>query len=177
MIKTILVATDASNHAQKAVKLAGEMAGKYSARLVIVHALLRDATGATLRKLAIRRLLTREQRRLLDTYEIDAQMSVGEAGGMGFTVAVPAPVEILQPIGRQILDRAEAQARGAGAKRISSYVLGGDVADGILASAKRERADLIVLGTRGYGEIKGLLLGSVSHKVAARAHCPVLAVK
>lgn len=177
MIKTILVATDASNHAQKAVKLAGEMAGKYSARLVIVHALMRDATSATLRKLATRKLLTKEQRKLLDSYEIDVQMSVAQAGGMDFGIVVPAPLEILQPIARQVLDRAEGQARGAGAKKVSSRVLGGDPADGIVASAKREKADLIVLGTRGYGEIKGLLLGSVSHKVAAHAPCPVLTVK
>ena len=178
MIKTILVATDASNHARKAVSLASDMASMYSARLVIVHALLRDATSATLRKLATRKALTKEQRHLLDTYEIDAYMTVAQAGGMDIGMAsMPAPVEILEPIGRQILERAEKVAYDAGIKKVSCGILAGDPADGILAAAKREKADLIVLGTRGYGEIKGLLLGSVSHKVAARAHCPVLTVK
>ena len=178
MINAILVATDASKHAQKAVKLAIDMAYMYSARLIIVHALLRDATSATLRKLADRKALTKEQRHLLDNYEIDAQVELARFGGMEVGLApMPAPAEILEPIGRQVLERAEELALEAGVKKVSGHILGGDPADGILATAKREKADLIVLGTRGYGELKGLLLGSVSHKVAARAHCPVLTVK
>lgn len=178
MIRTILVATDASNHVKKAVSLASDMAYMYSARLVIVHALLRDATSATLRKLATRKALTKAQRHLIDTYEVEAHMTVAQAGGMDVGLAsMPAPVEILEPIGRQILDRAAKTAYDAGVKKVSTTILGGDPADSILAAAKREKADLIVLGTRGYGELKGLLLGSVSHKVTARAHCPVLTVK
>ena len=41
MIKTILVPTDGSGHAKKAVDLAAEIAEKYGARLVILHVLLR----------------------------------------------------------------------------------------------------------------------------------------
>lgn len=178
MIRTILVATDASSHAQKALTLASEMAYLYSAKLVIVHSLLRDATSAALHKLAARKELSKEQRRLLDNYEIDAQMELAKAGGMDIGMAaMPAPVEILEPIGRQILERAEKTAVAAGVKKVSVAILGGEPADAILAAAQKEKADLIVLGTRGYGEIKGLFLGSVSHKVAARAKCPVLTVK
>jgi nucleotide-binding universal stress UspA family protein len=178
MIKTIVVATDASNHAQKAVKLASEMARLYKARLVIVHSLLLDANSRILRKLANRQELTREQRHMLDNYEIDMQLTVAAAGGMDAYMAfVPAPIELLQPIGRQILGRAEKVARAARVKSVSTKLLSGDPADGILAAAKKEKANLIILGTRGYGELKGFLLGSVSHKVSARAHCPVLTMK
>ncbi|MBE0428510.1 MAG: universal stress protein [Thermoleophilia bacterium] len=47
----------------------------------------------------------------------------------------------------------------------------------IVEIAKRENADLIVLGSRGLSEFRGMLLGSVSSKVVQHASCPVLIVK
>ena len=178
MIKTILVATDDSNHAKKAVSLAADLASRYNARLIILHAMLRDATSNTLRKLAVRRALTAEQRKLLDTYEIDIQMAVAGSGlDGGMMMPVPAPVELLEPIVRQILDRAAAAAKKAKAKKVTTVLSGGDPAETVLRTAKRQKAGLIVIGTRGFGELKSLVLGSVSHKVAQQATRPVLTVK
>ncbi|QIZ10996.1 universal stress protein [Priestia megaterium] len=40
-----------------------------------------------------------------------------------------------------------------------------------------ENYQLIIMGSRGLGNIKGLLLGSVSQKVSQLSHCPVLIIK
>jgi nucleotide-binding universal stress UspA family protein len=66
---------------------------------------------------------------------------------------------------------------------------GGEVAQGHLLIAERNRADeivraaeqlragLIVLGSRGWGGISRALMGGVSDSVVRHAHCPVLVVR
>lgn len=39
------------------------------------------------------------------------------------------------------------------------------------------RADLLVVGTRGHGELAAAILGSVAFAVSAHAHCPVVVVR
>jgi len=46
----------------------------------------------------------------------------------------------------------------------------------IVDAAKREKVDLIVMSTHGRTELDHIILGSVTEKVVARAHCPVLVV-
>jgi nucleotide-binding universal stress UspA family protein len=41
---------------------------------------------------------------------------------------------------------------------------------------RSEHASLIVVGSRGLGGLKGMLLGSVGHHCAAHSHCPVVIV-
>lgn len=47
----------------------------------------------------------------------------------------------------------------------------------VLSVAKKYEADLIVMGSRGLGPLKGLFMGSVSRYVVTHAPCPVLIVK
>lgn len=51
------------------------------------------------------------------------------------------------------------------------------VAGALLAAASDFRPGLIVMGSRGLTELKGLLLGSVSHKMVQLADAPVLTVR
>lgn len=53
----------------------------------------------------------------------------------------------------------------------------GQAAEAILMAADECHADMIVMGTRGLGTIKSVLLGSVSRSVLADAKCPVTLVK
>jgi nucleotide-binding universal stress UspA family protein len=52
----------------------------------------------------------------------------------------------------------------------------GSPAELIMSVAQEEKADLIVMGARGKGQIQELLLGSVSQRVLTHASCPVLIV-
>lgn len=52
----------------------------------------------------------------------------------------------------------------------------GHETESILKVAEKCAADLIVMGTRGLGAVKGLLVGSVSRKVIYLAECPVMVV-
>ena len=56
-------------------------------------------------------------------------------------------------------------------------LLEGPAADAILSVADVRKADLIVMGTRGMGAIKGLLFGSIATKVSHYAPCSVLVVR
>lgn len=60
---------------------------------------------------------------------------------------------------------------------ISTVVEQGDTGVVICRVATEGKFDLVVMGSRGYGAIKGIILGSVSHKVLYLCPCPVMTVK
>ena len=62
-------------------------------------------------------------------------------------------------------------------RTVEARVLEGDPREELVRAAEDWRADLVVLGARGLGAVKGFLLGSVSLAVARHAPCPVLVVK
>jgi nucleotide-binding universal stress UspA family protein len=57
--------------------------------------------------------------------------------------------------------------------RARALVVVGDPAEAILQTAEAEEVDLIVMGRRGLGRWEGLLVGSVSERVARYATVPV----
>lgn len=60
---------------------------------------------------------------------------------------------------------------------VKTTILEGQPAEAILNVAETRQADLIVMGSRGLGQLAGLLLGSQSQKVVSHATCPVLIVR
>lgn len=52
----------------------------------------------------------------------------------------------------------------------------GNAAHEIAEVAKKERTELIVVGTRGHTLLRGLLLGSVTQRLLQIAPCPVLSI-
>lgn len=59
---------------------------------------------------------------------------------------------------------------------LETRVLDGDPRRAIVDEAKKEQADLIVIGKRGRNRIQEFLLGSAAEGIARGAHCPVLIV-
>ena len=79
--------------------------------------------------------------------------------------------------GEQVADHAAEKLRKAGVDDVVVEVLEGPPADAVLRVAETRQCDLVVMGSRGHGELTSLLLGSVSHRVLAHAHVPVLVVR
>ncbi len=58
--------------------------------------------------------------------------------------------------------------------RVGSKIVGGHTTKALVKQS--ERLDLLVLGSRGYGPLERVLLGSISRRVMNDARCPVLVV-
>ena len=85
--------------------------------------------------------------------------------------------QYLKLLAEQILRQANKLALKQGVEDAVSKIADGDPAQEILECADRENADLIVVGSRGLGDLKGLLMGSVSHKVSQHAKSSCVIVK
>lgn len=59
----------------------------------------------------------------------------------------------------------------------SEFINAEDVADAICNYCKEVEADLVIVGRRGMGTLRGLILGSVSTKIVKNSPCSVLVVK
>ncbi len=74
-------------------------------------------------------------------------------------------------------EMAAEQARACNIEKVRVEVLQGSPAECILSVAETRKCDCIIVGSRGLGEMAGLLLGSVSDRLAHHAKVPVLIVK
>ena len=165
MIKTILVATDGSDHANKALDLASDIAAKYGARMVLLHVMMRDASIGEIRNLFDVSELPGEMQAEIERLEAIPAETASISGAYA-DIPMPVPGAILEAVGSRITDAARAEAAGKGVGEISTVLAVGDPARRILQTAENEDADMIVLGSRGFGDLRGLLVGSVSHKVS-----------
>jgi ubiquinone biosynthesis protein len=124
-VRRVLVATDRSETAERAVRFATEMAERYEAELLVVRVLLSDdGTRA-------------------DTARELAEYVEGLAGERGR----------------------------------SAVVLGEDPAEAIVETARREKADVLVVGSVGMSGRREFLLRNVPNRVSHNAPCTVVIVQ
>jgi nucleotide-binding universal stress UspA family protein len=151
MSKKFLVAVDGSDHGWKALDLATNLASGADAELVILHVVPHEPMPEGLKQFA------KIEGIPLDEQEVRFHLS--------------------RKFGDRITSEAEARARKSGLDRITTLVAEGNAAHEIIEIAKLKGTDMVFLGSRGLGEVKGMLMGSVSHKVMHLAPCTCVAVK
>jgi nucleotide-binding universal stress UspA family protein len=148
MFKRILIAIDGSEGATNALCAAIELASVNEAELVVLNI-------------------------------FNASEHFGGQGSVAFGRAEHLQggyAEAKEIFSQNLLAGAKALVAGRPGLHASFVSLDGDAANEILKYAQEIRADTIVLGSRGLGRLAGLLLGSVSQKVASLARQPVLIV-
>jgi ubiquinone biosynthesis protein len=123
-VRRVLVATDRSETAERAVRFATEMAERYGAELFVLRVLLSD-----------------------DGTRAEAA--------------------------RELAEYAESLA---GERGRSSVVIGADPAEAIVESARREKADVLVVGSVGMTGRREFLLHNVPNRVSHNAPCTVVIV-
>lgn len=94
-------------------------------------------------------------------------------GGLG--MGLPPSLDLIDALERQAKDHLDQIAAGMSDLAVNTVVSIG-AASAVLLEAS-ETADLVVVGSRGRGGFRGLLLGSVGAQVAAHASCPVAVIR
>ena len=173
MLSTILVPTDGSVHADKAVDLAGDLAGKYGAKIVLLHVLLRGHMPEGLVRAANVEHLGKKSGQPSNLVNMPIEIMARVEGKKGTQM----PLDVLEFIGKRVLAGAEQVCRDKGVETVELAVEEGNPTEIILAYAKRTKADMIVMGSRGLSGLQGVLVGSVSHQVGHLATCTCVTVK
>ena len=147
MLKNILVAIDGSEASTNALQLAIELSEKYGAGLHLLH--------------VVREMQVPLNPGLMEAYEkLERQRH-----------------DLLKSAGEQLLNQSKRVAETKGITALQADIGSGDPASAIVRYADKNQIDLIVIGSRGLGQIKSLLMGSVSRKVSNMTKVNCLIVK
>ncbi len=147
MIDKLLVAVDGSKHSLKAIDYASEIASSLDAEVIVLYVLKSQELPKGLREYA----------------------NLEHIPGNN--------LEILKSVAKNLVNDSEQRARDNGATKTQSEVEVGPIARTIVARAKHHQASMIVIGSRGLGNVEATLRGGVSHRVELLANCPVLTVR
>ena len=149
LITRILGAIDHSEHSTRAATFATGLAIEFGASITFIH-VLSEVLGREQLKRYVASLEAAVVPDLLQIANVREELAgSGEAEGI------------------DLLERAKSAAQAAGVQDVDTSLVDGDPATVILDQAHRGKHDVVILGRRGMGSLKGLLTGSVSQKVAS----------
>ncbi len=147
MFKKILVAIDGSKSSTNALEAAAELAAGSGGKLHILH--------------VVREMQVPLTPGLMDAYEkLQRQRH-----------------DVLNSAGEQLINQAKRSVEAKGLDAVETDIGSGDPASAIVDYAARNKVDLIVMGSRGLGQVEGMLMGSVSRKVSNTAKTNCLIIK
>lgn len=177
-MKTILVPTDGSLAAEKALDLALDLAEKHETSVTLLHVLLRDKEPNELLNLPELAAADEDVVRALNALAKTPVEPRSAADVMGAPNAPdrPAPEPLLRTIGAHVLERARTRAGARGVPVEALDIADGPAAPAIAAAAKTLAADSIVMGMRGLRQIEAVAFGSVSQEVCRTVDCTCVAV-
>jgi nucleotide-binding universal stress UspA family protein len=160
LIHHVLVPTDGSENAERAVRFSAQVADRrQQAEVTVVYVHLRVTTTTHLGASMIGTERTLQEIKPVNN-ESDNEELVHA---------------------REIVDRAVAEIKSLVTSpdvTVTGRVMVDDRVDaGVLRIADETKADIIVMGTRGLSPLRGAIMGSVSHALIEKATCPVLIVK
>lgn len=174
MFKSIVVAFDGSVHSSKALEIGATLAGQEKIPLGIVYVI--DASHMKIpdemRKMG-------EVEHVIDPMpRVVVNLENAPANLVNTMAQTSSDSEkAMFQYADFLVSQARESAKDHGAQDIEARAVLGSAAEEVVAFARDRNADLIISGSRGFGKLKSLLLGSTSHKIAQLAECSCLTVK
>lgn len=171
----ILVALDGSTHSDRALDLAADLAEKYQADLLMVHVMPTAPLNDAERHMASVEYADELTHWTKDWRE--ARPGAQNASGPELLLQYSDLANRFRElVAKRLMSSAETKLQDRQVQT-EAIVQAGDPAKTILDLAESRKVDAIVMGSRGLGDITGLLLGSVSHKINHLAGCTCITVK
>jgi len=174
MFKSIVVAFDGSVHSSRALEIGAMLAARDQGALGIIYVI--DAghmqIPTEMRKMGeIEHIIEPMPRMVIDFEKAPVNLVNTMAQN-----SVDSEKAMLQ-YADFLVAQARKSAEEYGAQNVDARAVLGSPAEEIVAFAKDREADLIVCGSRGFGRLKSLLIGSTSHKIAQLAECSCLTTR
>jgi nucleotide-binding universal stress UspA family protein len=119
-------------------------------------------------------LAAEHEEELLFVHVLDPARAAMFSGPYAFDTG--GAFEVMQQFGADVLAKAEAGARAAGATRVTTKILDGNPVDAILKAISDERGNAVIIGTHGRHGLDRAIHGSVTEELVRRSPVPILAL-